>query len=414
MEVSHSTLSKKESPMQKTCDVVIVGAGIVGLATALRLAETSRSLTITVLEKEQGPARHQTGHNSGVIHSGIYYKPGSFKAKLCVDGAGRLVRFCEQHDIPYERCGKVVVAVRREEIPWLEELYRRGTANGVEGMRMLDLKGVKAYEPHVSCVQGLHVPTTGIVDFRQVARCYAQEFIGRGGEACFGHRLVSVERRNGRLEAVTTRGVFSTRLLINCTGLYADKVAALSGLRPPCRIVPFRGEYYQLKLQRRHLVRNLIYPVPDPRFPFLGVHFTRIIDGSVEAGPNAVLAGAREGYTKSILHPGELAETLAYAGFWRMAAKYWKPGFYEMARSFSKRLFVKALQQLVPEIRSGDVEPGGAGVRAQALGDDGKLLDDFVIQKAEGMVHVLNAPSPAATASLAIADHIVQAARPFL
>ncbi len=409
--------------MQASYDVAVVGAGIVGLATGMRLLSHRPGLRVVVLEKEPAVAGHQTGHNSGVIHSGIYYRPGSLKAQLCVTGAEKLVAFCERRGVPYERCGKVVVATREEEIAPLRELHRRGTANGVPGMRLLGPEEVRELEPHVSCVLAMAVPTTGIVDFRVVAQAYRDAFEELGGEVLLGQILVGVRRSSGglRLElgeggrsrqaaARTSNDAIETRGLINCAGLHSDRVARLCGVEPGCRIVPFRGEYYQIRPSRSELVRNLIYPVPDPRFPFLGVHFTRMIDGKVEAGPNAVLAYAREGYTKSTISIPDLAETLGYPGFWRLALKYWKPGFHEIARSYSKQLFVRALQRLIPDITPDDLLPGGAGVRAQALAADGRLLDDFHILRNDRTVHVLNAPSPAATSSLAIADHVLQAA----
>lgn len=406
-------------------DVAVIGAGIVGLATGMRLLAGKPELRVVVLEKEPGVARHQTGHNSGVIHSGIYYRPGSLKARLCVSGAEELVAFCEQRGVPYERCGKVVVATREEEIAPLRELHRRGTANGVRGMRLLAPEEVRELEPSVSCVLGMAVPTTGIVDFRAVAQAYRDRFEELGGTVLLGRSLSGVQESSSGLrlelgEGARPRGTgrgsgtphdaIESRGLINCAGLHSDRVARLCGVDPACRIVPFRGEYYQIRPSRARLVRNLIYPVPDPRFPFLGVHFTRMIDGKVEAGPNAVLAYAREGYTKAAVSASDLVETLSYPGFWRLALKYWKPGFHEIARSYSKTLFVRALQRLTPEITADDLLPGGAGVRAQALAAEGRLLDDFHILHNRRTVHVLNAPSPAATSSLAIADHILQAA----
>lgn len=395
-------------------DAVIIGAGIVGLATAYRLLERRPSLELIVLEKENGPARHQTGHNSGVIHSGIYYRPGSFKASLCVEGAKALVDFCRNHSIAYEICGKIVAATNGIEAERLQELWRRGTANGVPGMAVLSAAEARTIEPHVRCVRALWVPTTGIVDFRHVAKKFAELIVSRGGRVLFSQPVTAIRKGKARMTVTTPKGEFSTPLVINCAGLHADRVARLAGMTPPCRIVPFRGEYYSLQPHRRHLVRSLIYPVPDPRFPFLGVHFTRRIDGSVEAGPNAVLAWAREGYTHRTVHMGDLLETLTYPGFVRLAHRYWKTGLQEMIRSCSKTLFAKALQKLVPEVTAGDLAPGGAGVRAQALSPDGRLLDDFVILAQSGQVHVLNAPSPAATSSLAIGDEVAAKALSFL
>lgn len=391
-------------------DLVVVGAGIVGLATAMRLKQQRSDLRVAVIEKEAAVGRHQTGHNSGVIHSGIYYRPGSLKARLCVTGARELVAFCAEHGVPHEICGKVVVATSEEEIPLLAELHRRGTANGVPGMRLLGADEVREIEPHVSSIRGMLVPTTGIVDFGAVAQSYRRVLEQAGGSVFLGRQLMGVRGGSGVLVLETNLGEVETRGLINCAGLHSDRVARLCGIDPGCRIVPFRGEYYQIRKARAGLVKNLIYPVPDPRFPFLGVHFTRMIDGKVEAGPNAVLAYAREGYSKATVSVPDLAEIVSYLGFWRLALRYWKPGFHEMARSYSRHLFVHALQRLIPEIQEGDLTPGGAGVRAQALAADGRLLDDFHILRSQRTLHVLNAPSPAATSSLAIAEHILEAA----
>lgn len=396
------------------CDVVVIGAGIVGLATAYRLLERRPSMEPVVLEKEAGPGAHQTGHNSGVIHSGIYYRPGSLKASLCVEGSKALTAFCRDQSIPFEICGKIVAATDGAETERLYELHRRGTANGVSGMAILSPAEARSIEPHVQCVQALWVPSTGIVDFRQVARKLAENIVSRGGRVLFSRPVRALRREKGRIVVETPSGRFATRLVINCAGLYADRIARLAGLDPPCRIVPFRGEYYSLKPQSRHLVRSLIYPVPDPRFPFLGVHFTRRIDGSVEAGPNAVLAWAREGYSHRLVHLGETLETLSYPGFWRLVRLYWKTGVQEMLRSFSRGLFAQALQKLVPDVTARDLAPGGAGVRAQALSPDGRLLDDFAVLAESGQVHVLNAPSPAATSSLAIGDYVAAKALSFL
>lgn len=394
--------------MDKLFDTIVIGAGIVGLATAMKLAAKHPHRRLALLEKEAVPARHQTGHNSGVIHSGLYYRAHSLKAKLCVDGAQQLYEFCRTHGVAAERCGKLVVATRPEQLPQLQELYRRGQANGLEGLSVLDPVAAKRLEPHASCLLCLHAPSTGIVDFRKVAAAYAKVFQEHGGKIFFGHKVTAIQQVNGQIEIGTSRGTFRSRQLINCAGLYSDQIARLAGIEPPCRIVPFRGEYYSLRPERRFLVKNLIYPTPDPRFPFLGLHLTRMIHGQVEAGPNAVLALAREGYRKSSFCWSELKDTLAYRGFWSMAKRYWLTGGREMLRSYSRRLFANSLQRLVPQIKDEDLQPGGAGVRAQALGRDGKLLDDFLIEQTNGMLHVLNAPSPAATASLAIADYLIQ------
>jgi L-2-hydroxyglutarate oxidase len=397
--------------MGQSFDVAIVGAGIVGLATALKLVTGHPRLRVAVVEKEAGPARHQTSHNSGVIHSGIYYRPGSLKARTCLDGARQLLEFCRLEGVPFELCGKVVVATEADEIPRLHELHRRGTANGVAGLRLLNPEQLREIEPHAAGIQALQVASTGIIDFARVAQTYARIFGERGGTLLLSHKVRSMDHTTSGVRLQTSQGTVTARVLINCSGLYADRLARMAGLRPPCRIVPFRGEYYAVKAARRHLVEHLIYPVPDPRFPFLGVHFTRMLDGRREAGPNAVLAWAREGYRKTTLHPGELAETLSFPGFWRLVGRYWRAGIQEMLRSYCKTRFVRALQRLVPEIGYEDLEPGGSGVRAQALDADGHLIDDFLILTANRSMHVLNAPSPAATSALAIADHILYSAR---
>ncbi|MFZ0932489.1 MAG: L-2-hydroxyglutarate oxidase [Syntrophobacteraceae bacterium] len=392
-------------------DVAIIGAGIIGLATGMKLLEEFPGLRTAILEKESMIALHQTGHNSGVIHSGLYYKPGSHKARLCASGRDELIGFCLDHNIKHEICGKVVIATCDEQLPALAELFRRGSENGVAGLEMLSPAEVKEFEPYAKCIRGMRVPGAGIVDFRQVAKAYAEVFGKKGGELFLGAKVKKVKHLDFKtLRIETSRGEFQSRILINCAGLYSDRVALSCGMRPHCRIVPFRGEYYRIKPKREYLVKNLIYPVPDPGFPFLGVHFTRMIDGKVEAGPNAVLAFAREGYSRTRVAPMELLETLSYHGFWRLASKHWRTGMGEMFRSFSKSLFTRALQKLVPAVSRDDLESGGAGVRAQALGYDGELLDDFVIQQTEKAIHLLNAPSPAATSSLAIARHIVASA----
>jgi L-2-hydroxyglutarate oxidase LhgO len=385
--------------------IAIVGGGIVGLATALALEERSPGPRIAVLEKEDQVARHQTGHNSGVIHAGIYYKPGSQRARLCVEGVRLMMEFCDASGVPYERCGKVIVATTPEETARLDGLYERGVANGVPGLARIGLERLRELEPHARAVAALHSPNTAIVDFARVARAMAARLAERGVEIRTGGRVRAIRRSNGHFELDTARGTTTCRHFINCGGLYSDSVARLAGVRPDCRIVPFRGEYYVLDASRQ-LVRGLIYPVPDPQFPFLDVHFTKRIQGDYEAGPNAVLAFAREGYSKSIVHAGELAAMLAFRGFWAMAARYWRTGMYEMYRSFNRRAFVRALQKLVPDLSERDVVRGGAGVRAMAVGRDGSLVDDFLIVQAPGAIHVLNAPSPAATASIAIGRHI--------
>lgn len=390
-------------------DVAIIGGGIVGMATALALSAPPR-LRLIVVEAEDRLAAHQTGNNSGVIHSGLYYKPGSLKARNCVEGREAMYRFCQEQGIPHERCGKLVVATREEELPLLDELDRRGTANGVEGLRRLTAEQLPEYEPHVAGVAGLLVPVTGIVNYTEVTAAYARLFQTAGGTVRTGARVHRVHRRGPEITLETTCGHVHCRHLINCAGLHADGVARMCGVDPQVQIIPFRGEYYELVPERRGLVRNLIYPVPDPRFPFLGVHFTRMIQGGVEAGPNAVLALKREGYRLRDVSPRDTMRMAAYGGFWRMVRKYWKTGVGELYRSLSKKAFVRALQRLVPELRPEDIVPAGAGVRAQAVDPSGALVDDFRIVAAERMIHVLNAPSPAATASLSIGRTIARLA----
>jgi len=386
-------------------DIAIIGGGIVGLATALALAERFPGCATTILEKEARLASHQTGHNSGVIHAGIYYKPGSYKATLCVEGVRLMKAFCDTHGVPYETCGKVIIATTEDELPRLQALYERGTANGVVGLTMLEPAALRDIEPHARAVQALHSPQTAIVDYTAVTRAMAAVLERHGVALRTATRVHAIKRRDGLLQIETTQGVVAARNLINCGGLYADRVAALMGLRPEVRIIPFRGEYYVLRPQQR-VVRGLIYPVPDPEFPFLGVHFTKRIQGDIEAGPNAVLAFAREGYRLRTVNPAEFLATLAYRGFWAMAARYWRTGAYEFYRSLSQPAFLRALQRLVPDLEAGDMVPGGSGVRAQAVSPDGSLVDDFKITEAPNAIHVLNAPSPAATASLAIGRHI--------
>lgn len=395
--------SSAEPPGQRV-DVVVVGAGIVGLATAMALSSARRS--VVVLEAEGSVAAHQTGHNSGVIHSGLYYAPGSLKAATCTAGRDLLYGFCERYGVPFERCGKVVVATAEEELSRLDDLERRGRANGLEGMRRLRPEEIREIEPAVRGVDGLWVPQTGIVDYRAVSHALAERVVEAGGLVRTGCRVTGIVRRGGEQVVESTGGEVSCKLLVGCAGLWSDRLARLGGLDPGVRIVPFRGEYHELAEERRGLVRNLVYPVPDPRFPFLGVHFTRRVDGSVEAGPNAVLALRRAGYRWTDIDLGELLGTLTYPGFLRLARRYWRVGAGEVHRSLSRRAFARALRRLIPELRDEDLRPGGAGVRAQALDRAGRLLDDFHIVEAEGQVHVLNAPSPAATASIAIGRSI--------
>ena len=390
-----------------TYDVAIIGGGILGLATARALLERFPSLSLVLCEKEAELATHQTGHNSGVIHSGIYYKPGSYKAKLCVEGAKLAVEFCDANGIKYDRCGKVIIATSQEELPRLRTLYERGMANGVPGVTMIDAERVREIEPHVRALAGIHSPNTAIVDWGEVAAAIGRDLAARGVTIERNFPVSAITRvRGGGVAVSTTQHSITARRIVNCAGLYSDVVARLAGAEPEVQIVPFRGEYYMLRPESEHLVHGLIYPVPDPEFPFLGVHFTRTIHGEVEAGPNAVLACAREGYAWARARPGELLGTLRYRGFWSMARKYWRTGAYEVYRSLSKAAFVKALQKLVPELKPEDVKPGGSGVRAQAVRRDGTLVDDFSIVTSPDAIHVLNAPSPAATASLAIGRHI--------
>ena len=384
-------------------DVVLVGGGIVGLATGYKLIAARPDLKIAILEKESQLALHQTANNSGVIHSGLYYKPGSLKAINCIQGYHELVTFCEEEKIPYEITGKVVVATRDSQKPILTMLLERGLENGLTGTRNITLEELKEYEPHCTGVGAIHVPQTGIVDYLQVALAYGRKIIQLGGEIFLDHKVLEINQKDAINYIETSKGTFQAKLVVNCAGLYSDKVARMNDASiNDVKIIPFRGEYFKLKAERSYLVKNLIYPVPDPNFPFLGVHFTRMQKGGVEAGPNAVLAFKREGYKKTQVNFAELAETLTWPGFQKVAAKYWKTGIGELYRSFSKAAFTKALQELIPEIQESDLAEGGAGVRAQACDRTGGLLDDFAIRESEFAINVLNAPSPAATSSLAI------------
>ena len=396
-------------------DVTIVGGGIIGLATALQLTGQYPRCRVAVIEKEAELAAHQTGHNSGVIHSGIYYRPGSQKAHFCVSGVNSLIRFCQENGIRYERCGKVIVATDESELGRLEDLHQRGTANGVEDLEVIGPERLKEIEPHARGIKALYAPGTGIIDFKVVANAYADTIRAGGGEILTQRKVLGIRRSDaGPILLETTQGPVESKYMINCAGLYADTVARMMGVAPDVRIIPFRGEYYTLRPQSRHLVKTLIYPVPNPKFPFLGVHFTRNIRGEVEAGPNAVLAFAREGYRKSHLNIAETLGTLSYSGFWSMSMKFWKTGLGETHRSLSKRVFLHDLRRLLPEIEDRDLAPGGSGVRAQAVDRKGRLLDDFSIQETRGAIHVLNAPSPGATSSLSIGNYIVGlAARSF-
>jgi L-2-hydroxyglutarate oxidase len=391
-------------------DVTIIGAGIVGLATANKLLEFNQDLNLLIIEKESHVSAHQTGNNSGVIHSGIYYKPGSLKAKNCIHGYKMLLEFCDKNEVDYDICGKIIVAVEDTEIPGMEGLYKRGIENGLTGLKLLKKEELKDYEPHVAGKAGVWVPQTGIIDFKKVSEKLADSIMHQGGEIRFNQKVNRISTKNKTAIIETSDSAFESKLVINCAGLYSDKVARFTQKEVNIKIIPFRGEYYKIKPEKAHLVNNLIYPVPDPNFPFLGVHFTRMIDGGIEAGPNAVLAFAREGYKKSQINPAELLETLTWPGFLKVASKYWKTGFGEMYRSFSKKAFTKALQKLIPEINESDLETGGAGVRAQACDRSGGLLDDFLIYENENTINVCNAPSPAATSSLSIGDTIARKA----
>lgn len=387
-------------------DIIIIGGGIVGLATAYKIVSKNKDTKLLLLEKESGPAHHQTGNNSGVIHSGLYYKPGSLKATNCITGYNQVIDFCKEEDIPFDLCGKIVVATEKNELPQLDVLFKRGEQNGLDNLKILSKEELKEYEPHVTGIKGMYVPQTGIVDFKMVSKKLEQKILDKGGEIFYNQKVTSLRDKPNERIVVTSTTEYHTNLVVNCAGLYSDKIARLSPLKPDMKIVPFRGEYYNLKEESQHLVKNLIYPVPDPNFPFLGVHFTRMIGGGVEAGPNAVLAFKREGYKKTDINLAELFETLAWPGFQKVALKYWKTGMWEMYRSFSKAAFVSALQKLIPEIKPSDLESGGAGVRAQACDRNGGLLDDFSILDDKHYVNVCNAPSPAATSSLSIGDTI--------
>lgn len=392
-------------------DIIIIGAGIVGLSTAYQLLQLNPGLTVTILEKEDAVAKHQTGNNSGVIHSGIYYKPGSLKAQNCLRGYDMLIDFCKTHDIKYELCGKIIVAIKPEEIAGLEALYQRGIQNGLSGLKFLSKDEIKNYEPNCVGIKGVFVPQTGIVDYKEIAatlaRCIREN---PNGDIRFNSKIQAIVGSGNGAVVHTETERHEARLVINCAGLYCDKVAAMAGEKLNMKIIPFRGEYYAIKPEKAHLVKNLIYPVPDPNFPFLGVHFTRRIGGEIEAGPNAVFAFKREGYNKSDFKWSEFWDAISFAGFRKVASKYWKTGLGEYHRSYFKPAFVKALQQLVPAITEDDLIPAGAGVRAQACDKDGGLIDDFYIQETNSFIHVLNAPSPAATSSLSIGLEVAERA----
>ena len=393
--------------MPSTNVVAIIGAGIVGLAIGLELTSRFPDLSIVIVEKEAFVAGHQTSHNSGVIHSGIYYKPGSLKARLCIQGAQELLLFCSRHDIPFEVCGKLIVATQQEELPRLNDLYCRGLGNGLHNLRRLRAEEISEIEPHARGLAGIQVPGTAIVDFRRVAEKYAALITQRGGSIRLCHRVTGISRSNSLSTIETDHGKISAGVVINCAGLHSDRVSRMANAGPDLAIIPFRGEYYDLAPKKRHYLNGLLYPVPDPQFPFLGVHFTRRIGGGVEAGPNAVLALEREGYSRKSFKASDVMEYVTLPGFWRMASKHWRMSLGEYHRSLSKAAFVRALQRLMPEITSEDLVTGGSGVRAQALNKQGKLIDDFHIAYTDGMIHVSNVPSPAATASLAIARYVV-------
>jgi (S)-2-hydroxyglutarate dehydrogenase len=392
-------------------DVIIVGGGAVGLATALQLKNQNPKLKAVVIEKESAVANHQTGNNSNVIHSGIYYKPGSLKAKNCIHGYNLLLEFCRKHEVPFDLCGKIIVATDEKEIPLLKTIFDRGQQNGLKHLKMLKAEELKDYEPHVAGIAGIHVPQTGIVDYRVVAEKYASVFQQLGGELRLGEKVTDVKLGSDQVTVVTSKSTYTGKLMVNCAGLYSDKIAKLTTKKIDVKIIPFRGEYYKLKKEKEYLVKTLIYPVPDPNFPFLGVHFTTMPGGGVECGPNAVLAFAREGYKKSDINLSELGETLAWPGFRKIVSKYWKTGLGEMHRSYSKAAFTKALQKLMPDIREEDLIVGGAGVRAQACDRTGGLLDDFLIVEDKQVINVCNAPSPAATSSLAIGGTVADWAK---
>jgi L-2-hydroxyglutarate oxidase LhgO len=412
--------SKGSSPYFHRYDVAIVGAGLVGLATAREILMRQPDLRVVVLEKEQVLASHQSGHNSGVIHSGIYYTPGSLKARACVAGHRAMLEFCQDQGIPFELCGKVIVALDEKELPRLEDLYRRGIANGVQDLEMIGPERLRELEPYVTGMKAIYSPQTGITDFVKVAHVYAHNIQQCGGEIITCGKVTALSNKGERTlllctlprtNAANAQAEIEARYVITCGGLQADKLSQMSGKNRSMRIIPFRGDYYVVRPEKCQMVRGLIYPVPDPRFPFLGVHFTRRLDGAVWAGPNAVLAFAREGYLRWKISPKDLWEVLSYGGFWKMAARYWKMGLAEIYRDYVKAAYVKELQRYMPDLQADDVVPGPSGVRAQALATDGRLLDDFLIQHGENIVHALNAPSPAATSSLVLAQMIVDEAQ---
>ena len=392
-------------------DFVIVGGGIVGLATGLRILEARPGTKLLLLEKEDSLGRHQTGHNSGVLHAGLYYKPGSLKARLAVEGLRQMVSFCQTHKVSYEQCGKIVVATEPDELPRLEKLMERGVSNGLKGLRKLSPEEIKAVEPHAAGLAAIHVPEEGIVDYVGVVDAMAKELRTLGGEIITGERVEGLKAAGGIWSVKTPNETYETTQVVACAGLHSDRMVSRSGMKPSAKIMPFRGEYYMIRKERQSLVRNLIYPVPDPQFPFLGVHFTRMVKGGVEAGPNAVLAMAREGYTWGDINIRDLGESLSFPGLWKFMLKYPSLCSYEIWRSISRREFCRSLQKLVPEICEQDLEAGSAGVRAQAMSSDGSLVEDFSFVEGPGILHVVNAPSPAATASLAIGAEIARQLR---
>lgn len=393
--------------MSESFDLIIVGGGVVGLATAMKATQNRPGIRVALIEKEKVVGFHQTSHNSGVIHSGIYYKPGSLKAKNCVAGYQKLLEFCDQQEVPYEICGKIIVATRESELGQLQELERRGKANGLSGLQVLSSEGIREKEPYCTGIRGLWVPQTGIISFQEVAKKYAEVFTRNGGRMFLGEKVTGMRQGPGQVEIVTEKQVIITKKLVTCGGLHSDRLARHTEQDVDFRITPFRGEYYKLKPSAKKLVKNLIYPVPDPAFPFLGVHFTRMTDGAIECGPNAVLAFKREGYRKTDFSLHDTYETFAWAGFRKVAARYWRSGIGEFYRSISKAAFTRALQRLIPELNESDLEVAEAGVRAQACSRDGALLDDFHIFQNGPVVHVCNAPSPAATSSLAVGETIL-------
>jgi L-2-hydroxyglutarate oxidase len=391
-------------------DIIVIGGGIVGLSVAREVTRQFPRLRLALVEKEARVGTHQTGHNSGVIHSGVYYKPGSMKARMCVEGAAAMVEFCREHGVPFKICGKVIVATSEEERPRLQDLLARGQANGVAGLRMLGPEELREIEPHATGVAALHVPGTGVTDFAKVCEKYAELVAAQGGTVRTSAEVIAIGQNGQETVVETSGGDFSVRWVINCAGLFSDRISRMAGERPEVRIVPFRGEYYDLVPARASLVRALIYPVPDPRFPFLGVHFTRRIHGNVDAGPNAIFAFKREGYRSGDFSLRDTMESLVFPGFWRVAAKHWRMGKDEAQRSVSKGSFVAGLQRLVPEVQGEDLVPGGSGVRAQAIHRSGALVDDFQFSQSDRMLHLYNVPSPAATASIAVGRAVVEMA----